>query len=147
MPRRVPQVEILDANVSPSKRTRPSRIKVRTIATVSRGATERLPIGNAVLGLYLDLVARTKNRPPDKSATEEAAIAIVGAVRTKTLLILVPSRMREVRIAQAARIANWSPPWPSAIHAGRSPSSANTMRSTISTGLGPPENAMPIFPT
>ena len=49
-------------------------------------------------------------RPPDRSATVEAAIAIVGAVRTKTLLMLVPSRMREVRIAQAARIANWSPP-------------------------------------
>jgi hypothetical protein len=37
-------------------------------------------------------------------------MAIVGAVRTNTLLMLVPSRMREVRIAQAARIANWSPP-------------------------------------
>ena len=57
------------------------------------------------------------NRPPDMSATVEAAIAIVGAVRTKTLLMLVPSRMREVRIAQAARIANWSPPWPSATQA------------------------------
>ena len=30
-------------------------------------------------------------------------MAIVGAVRTNTLLMLVPSRMREVRIAQAAR--------------------------------------------
>jgi hypothetical protein len=42
------------------------------------------------------------------SATVEAAIAIVGAVRTKTLLMLVPRRMREVRVAHAARIANWS---------------------------------------
>jgi hypothetical protein len=32
------------------------------------------------------------------SATVEAAIAIVGAVRTKTLLMLVPRRMRDVRI-------------------------------------------------
>jgi hypothetical protein len=57
------------------------------------------------------------NRPPDRSATEEAAIAIVDAMRTKTLLMLVPRRMREVRIAQAARIANWSPPCPSATQA------------------------------
>jgi hypothetical protein len=49
-------------------------------------------------------------RPPDRSAIVEAAMAIVGAVRTNTLLMLVPSRMREVRIAQAARTANWSPP-------------------------------------
>jgi hypothetical protein len=40
------------------------------------------------------------NRPPDMSATVEAAIAIVGAVRTKTLLMLVPSRMRDVRICR-----------------------------------------------
>jgi hypothetical protein len=33
-------------------------------------------------------------------------MAIVGAVRTKTLLMLVPSRMREVRTAQAAEGAN-----------------------------------------
>ena len=46
-----------------------------------------------------------------------AAIAIVGAVRTNTLLIAVPSRMRRVAVAQAARIANWSPAWPSATHA------------------------------
>jgi hypothetical protein len=37
------------------------------------------------------------NRPPDMSATVAAAIAIVGAVRTKTL---VPSRMRDVRICR-----------------------------------------------
>ncbi len=42
---------------------------------------------------------------------------MVGAVRTKTLLMLVPSRMREVRVAHAASSANWSPPWPSAIQA------------------------------
>jgi len=36
------------------------------------------------------------NRPPDMSATVEAAIAIVDAV----LLMLVPSRMRDVRICR-----------------------------------------------
>ena len=56
-------------------------------------------------------------RPSERSATVDAAMAIVGAVRTKTLLMLVPSRMREVRTAQAARMANWSPPWPSASQA------------------------------
>ena len=43
--------------------------------------------------------------------SDDAAMAIVGAVRTNTLLMLVPSLMRDVRMAQAARIANWSPPW------------------------------------
>ena len=56
-------------------------------------------------------------RPPEMSSTEAAAIAIVGAVRTKTLVMLVPSRIREVRAAAAARIANWSPPCPSATQA------------------------------
>jgi hypothetical protein len=44
-------------------------------------------------------------RPDDKSATVAAAIAIVGVLRTNTLLMLVPSRMLEVWVAQAARIA------------------------------------------
>jgi hypothetical protein len=57
------------------------------------------------------------NRPPETSSTVAAAIAIVGAVRTKTLVMLVPSRMRDVRTAAAARVANWSPPCPSATHA------------------------------
>jgi hypothetical protein len=35
-----------------------------------------------------------------------AAIAMVGVVRTKTLVILVPNRMREVCVAQAASTAN-----------------------------------------
>ena len=35
-----------------------------------------------------------------------AAIAMVGAVRTNTLEMLVPSAMREVRVAQAASTAN-----------------------------------------
>ena len=43
-----------------------------------------------------------------------AAIAIVGAVRTNTLVMAVPRRTRLVRRAQAARTANWSPPCPSA---------------------------------
>lgn len=46
-----------------------------------------------------------------------AAMAIVGTLRTKTLLMLVPRRMRDVAVAQAARMANWSPPWPSATQA------------------------------
>ena len=41
-------------------------------------------------------------RPPDRSSTVVAAIAMVGAERTKTLLIAVPSRMRLVRVAAAA---------------------------------------------
>jgi hypothetical protein len=45
-------------------------------------------------------------RPRDKSSTVRAAIAMVGAVRTKTLVMLVPKRMREVCVAQAARTAN-----------------------------------------
>jgi len=57
------------------------------------------------------------NRPRDGSAVEEAAMVIAGAVRTKTLLMLVASRKREVRTAQAARMANWSPPRPSASQA------------------------------
>lgn len=44
-------------------------------------------------------------------------MAIVGAVRTKTLLMLVARTMREVRMAQAARTANWSRPWPPATQA------------------------------
>ena len=43
--------------------------------------------------------------------------AMVGTLRTKTLLMLVPRRMRLVAVAQAARMANWSPPWPSATQA------------------------------
>ena len=54
------------------------------------------------------------NRPPESSSTAAAAIAIVGAVRTNTLVMAVPRRTRLVRRAQAARMANWSPPCPSA---------------------------------
>ena len=56
-------------------------------------------------------------RPPERSSTVAAAMAMVGALRTKTLLMLVPRWMRCVATAQAARMANWSPPWPSATHA------------------------------
>ncbi len=35
-------------------------------------------------------------RPPEKWSTQAAAIAMVGALRTKTLLMLVPRRMRLV---------------------------------------------------
>src|SRR6266403_1273798 len=51
-------------------------------------------------------------RPFDSESSVAAAIAIVGAVRTKTLLIPVPSRIREVCTAQAASTANWSPAMP-----------------------------------
>ena len=42
---------------------------------------------------------------------------MVGALRTNTLEMLVPSRMRSVDTAHAASTANWSPPCPSATHA------------------------------
>ncbi|HAM57147.1 MAG TPA: hypothetical protein DCQ64_17785 [Candidatus Rokubacteria bacterium] len=56
-------------------------------------------------------------RPSESSSSVAAAMASVGALRTKTLLMAVPRRMRVVAVAQAARIANWSPAWPSATHA------------------------------
>ena len=37
-------------------------------------------------------------------------MAIVGGVRTKTLVILVPSLIFSVATAQAVRTENWSPP-------------------------------------
>jgi len=57
------------------------------------------------------------NRPAERWSSVAAAIAIVGTVRTKTLVMLVPSMMREVWVAHAASTANWSPPCPSATHA------------------------------
>ena len=42
---------------------------------------------------------------------------MVGALRTKTLLIAVPSRIVFVDNAQAVSMENWSPPCPSVIHA------------------------------
>ena len=74
-----------------------------------------------MLRLDLDLVAldptpRMK-RPPEIASTVAAAIAIVGTVRTKTLVILVQSWIFEVCAAQAANTANWSPPCPSATQA------------------------------
>ena len=50
------------------------------------------------------------NRPSDRWSSVAAAIAIVGIVRTKTLVMAVPSPMREVWTAHAANTANWSPP-------------------------------------
>jgi hypothetical protein len=57
------------------------------------------------------------NRPADSWSTVAAAMPMVGALRTNTLEMLVPRRMRRVTAAQAPRMANWSPPWPSATHA------------------------------
>src|SRR5262245_32804120 len=75
-------------------------------------------------------------------------MAIVGALRTKMLEMLVPSRIAEVAVAQAASTANWSPPWPSATHALSYPSaSASTTHSTISPGASPPLNATPRRPS
>jgi hypothetical protein len=70
---------------------------------------------------------------------------MVGALRTNTLEMLVPSRIRRVETAQAARIANWSPPWPSATQADSYPrSSASRTHSTISAGGSPPLNPTPM---
>src|SRR6266404_2942264 len=83
-------------------------------------------------------------RPAERWSSVAAAIAMVGIVRTKTLVMLVPRRIRDVWVAQAANTANWSPPCPSATHADSYPSaSASFTHSTISAGLGPPENAIP----
>ena len=105
--------------VSPAWLTSPSRSRVRTTATVSRirsnGLAYSTPCSGPTCTRWLDPRPRT-NRPPESSSTVAAAIAMVGAVRTNTLLMAVPSRMRLVRSAQAARIANWSPPCPSATH-------------------------------
>src|SRR5262245_2081777 len=84
------------------------------------------------------------NRPPERWSTVAAAIAMVDALRTNTLLMLVPRRMRVVRAAQAPRIANWSPAWPSAIHADSYPrSSASLTHSTTSEGARPRLNPTP----
>ena len=42
---------------------------------------------------------------------------MMGALRTKTLVMQVPSWMRSVARAQAVRTENWSPQRPSAIQA------------------------------
>ena len=71
-------------------------------------------------------------------------MAMVGALRTKMLEMLVPRRMREVWTAQAASTANWSPPCPSVTQALSYPrSSASFTHSTISGGVSPPLKATP----
>jgi hypothetical protein len=52
-------------------------------------------------------------RPLEKWSTQAAAMAMVGALRTKMLVMLVPRRIFRVTRAQAVRRVNWSPPWPS----------------------------------
>jgi hypothetical protein len=74
------------------------------------------PCSPSTCTLWLEPSPKIK-RPPEMSSTAAAAIAMVGAVRTKTLVMPVPSGMREVCAAAAERIANWSPPCPSATHA------------------------------
>ena len=81
-------------------------------------------------------------RPPERWSIVAAAMAMVGALRTKMLEMLVPRRMREVWTAQAASTANWSPPWPSVTQALSYPrSSASFTHSTISGGVSPPLKA------
>ena len=53
------------------------------------------------------------NLPWEKWSRQAAAMAIVGALRTKTLTMDVPSLILSVARAQAVRVVNWSPPWPS----------------------------------
>ena len=53
------------------------------------------------------------NLPWEKWSRQAAAMAIVGALRTKTLTMEVPSFILSVARAQAVRVVNWSPPWPS----------------------------------
>src|SRR5216684_7029290 len=104
-----------------------------------------MPCSPSTWTLWLDPTPRIK-RPAERWSSVAADIAMVGTVRTKTLVMLVPKRIREVWAAQAANTANWSPPCPSATHADSYPSaSASLTHSTISAGLGPPENAIPIL--
>ena len=73
-----------------------------------------------MLGLDLLAVARAQSEdeaPAERWSSVAAAMAMVGAVLTNTLLMLVPRRMRVVTAAAAPSTANWSPAWPSAIHA------------------------------
>src|SRR5690242_12172170 len=78
-----------------------TRVAERPMPSSSPGWSPDAPplpdLFSPTCALWLDPSARM-NRPPDMPATVEAAIAIVGAVRTKMLLVLVPSRMRDVRI-------------------------------------------------
>src|SRR5579872_5419597 len=76
----------------------------------------RLGVVDAVLGLDLDLVAGTEAE--HEAAAGEMINARRGhrdrrALRTKTLLIAVPRRIRVVVSAHAVSSENWSPPCPS----------------------------------
>ena len=89
--------------------TTPSRRRARTTSTVSRrrwtGWLNAMPCSGSTWTRWLEPRPRMK-RPPERSSTVAAAMAMVGALRTKTLLMLVPRRMRRVATAQAARMAN-----------------------------------------
>ena len=80
------------------------------------GATNGTPCSGSTCSRWLVPSPRTR-RPPERWSTVAAAIAIVVALRTNTLEMAVPSRMRWVAAAQAPSIANWSPECPSATHA------------------------------
>jgi len=67
-------------------------------------------VGDTAIARHLSESEMETDRPAEIASTVAAAIAIVGTVRTKTLVMLVPSRIFEVCAAQADNTANWSPP-------------------------------------
>ena len=99
MARREPKIEALDPDglaliADPSLLQQPADHLYRF-----PDAGQGFAIGHAVLGFDLHLVARPDAKDESSACQLSrvgAAMAIVGAVRTKTLVILVPSRMREV---------------------------------------------------
>src|SRR5713226_8402380 len=85
-------------------------------------------------------------RPLEIESTVAAPSAMVGALRTKMLTMLVPSRILFVERAHAVKIANASPPCPSAIHAESNPlRSANLVHPTTSFAVIPPQKLIPTF--
>ena len=105
---------------APTWDTVPSRRRARTTSTVSRsrsmGRSNGIPCSGSTCTRWLEPRPST-NRPPERWSTVAAAMAMVGALRTNTLEMAVPRRIRDVAVAHAARMANWSPPCPSATHA------------------------------
>ena len=95
--------------VSPAYATEPSRSNLRIISTLYRifvsGFAYGTPCSGSTWTLWLDPIPNMK-RPSDKSSTVADAIAMVGIERTKILVIAVPSVTRDVRTAQAERVAN-----------------------------------------
>src|SRR5437773_7877361 len=84
--------------------TDPSRTSARTMAIVSRsravGSAKGTPCSGSTCSRWLVPSPRTK-RPAERWSSVAAAMAMVGAVLTNTLLMLVPRRMRVVTAAAA----------------------------------------------